>query len=138
MKKYLNSLNPMLLDLVTGCIIYGIIGEVIILAAGLAFYREGIWKIILGFLIGIAAAVALTIHMYYGVVESLSLGETGALKHTRKMYIVRIAGILVILVLIYFTGFCDAVAFAVGLISLKVAAYLQPITHKYIVSKIIQ
>lgn len=138
MKKYLNSLNPMLLDLVTGCIIYGIIGEVIILAAGLSFYREGLWKIILGFLIGIAAAVALTIHMYYGVMESLSLGETGALKHTRKMYIVRIAGILAILVLIYFTGFCDAVAFAAGLISLKVAAYLQPITHKYIVSKIIQ
>lgn len=137
MKKFLNSMNPMLLDLSTGCIIYGIVGEIIIVAVGLSFYQEGFWKIILGFLIGTAAAVALTVHMYFGVVESLSLGETGALKHTRKMYILRIAGILVILVLIYFTGFCDAVAFAAGLISLKVAAYLQPITHKYIVSKII-
>lgn len=138
MKKFLNSLNPMLLDLSTGCIIYGIVGEVIILVGGLLFYQEFFWKIVLGFLIGTAAAVALTVHMYFGVVESLSLGETGALKHTRKMYIFRIAGILVILVLIYFTGFCDAVAFVVGLISLKVAAYLQPITHKYIVSKIIK
>lgn len=137
MKKFLNSLNPMLLDLSAGCIIYGIVGEIIILAVGLSFYQEGLWKIILGFLIGTAAAVALTVHMYFGVVESLSLGEAGALKHTRKMYILRIAGILVILVLIYFTGFCDAVAFVAGLISLKVAAYLQPITHKYIVSKII-
>lgn len=72
MKKFLNSMNPMLLDLSTGCIIYGIVGEIIIVAVGLSFYQEGLWKIILGFLIGTAAAVALTVHMYFGVVESLS------------------------------------------------------------------
>lgn len=136
MKKILNNLNPMLLDLTIGCILYGIAGVVIILAVGLSVYPEGLGKIILGFMVGVAAAVALTIHMYYGVVESLSLGETGALKHTRKMYIIRIAGILALLVLIYFTRFCNAIAFVAGLVSLKVAAYLQPFTHKYIVTKI--
>lgn len=138
MRKFLSGLNPMLLDLAAGCIIYGILGEVLILAAGRLFYEGMLWKIVLGFFVGTASAVALTIHMYYSVVESLSLGETGALKHTRKMYIFRIAGVLAVLALIYFTGFCDAIAFVVGLISLKVAAYLQPFTHKYIVTKIIK
>lgn len=138
MKKFLSGLNPMLLDLITGCIIYGILGEVLIFAVGIPFCHGSLWKIVLGFLIGIVAAVALTVHMYHSVVESLSLGETGALKHTRKMYIFRVAGVLAILVLIYFTHFCDAIGFVTGLISLKVAAYLQPITHKYIVTKIIK
>ncbi|MCM1468278.1 MAG: hypothetical protein NC086_09030 [Alistipes sp.] len=136
MKKFLSGLNPMLLDLAAGCIVYGILGEILILAVGIPFYEGPLWKIILGFLVGIAAAVAITAHMYRSVAEALSLGETGAPKHTRKMFIFRAAGLLLLLALIYFTGFCDAIAFAVGLLSLKVAAYLQPITHKYIVTKI--
>lgn len=138
MKKFFSRLNPMLLDLTTGCIIYGILGEVLIFAVGIPFYEGGLDKIVLGFFVGTALAVAMTVHMYCGVVESLSLGEAGALKHTVKMYLFRIIGILAVLVLIYFTGFCDAIAFVMGLVSLKVAAYLQPITHKYIVAKIIQ
>lgn len=138
MKRFLGSLNPMLLDLSAGCIAYGLLGEVLILAVGIPLYEGALWKLVLGFFIGIASAVALIVHMYYSVVESLSLGETGALKHTRKRYLIRIAGILAILALIYFTDFCNAIAFVIGLLSLKVAAYLQPFTHRFIVSKIIK
>ncbi len=138
MKRFFGKLNPMLLDLAAGCIIYGFFGEVLILAFGIPFYEGALWKVVLGFFIGIVSAVVMIVHMYYGVVESLSLGETGALKHTRKMYLFRVLGILVILALIYFTGFCDAIAFVAGLVSLKVAAYLQPITHRFIVTKIIK
>lgn len=138
MKKFFGKLNPMLLDLAAGCIVYGLLGEVLILAVGIPVYEGALWKLVLGFFIGIAAAVALIVHMYCSVVESLSLGETGALKHTRKMYLFRIVGILVILALIYFTNFCNAIAFVIGLLSLKVAAYLQPVTHKFLVTKIIK
>ena len=77
-------------------------------------------------------------HMYHSVVESISMDEVSALKNTRKMYIYRVLGILAALLLIYFTNLFDAIAFVIGLMSLKVAAYLQPITHKFIVTKIIK
>lgn len=138
MKKLFGRLNPMLLDLAAGCIVYGLLGEALILILGIPLYEGSLWKLILGFFIGIVAALALIVHMYCSVVESLSLGEAGALKHTRKMYLYRILGILVILAFIYLTNFCNAIAFVIGLLSLKVAAYLQPVTHKFLVSKIIK
>lgn len=138
MKSFIKGLNPMLVDLTAGCIVYGIVGEILILAIGIPLYDGPLWKIVLGFFVGIIGAVALTVHMYHSVVESISMDEVSALKNTRKMYIYRVLGILAALLLIYFTNLFDAIAFVIGLMSLKVAAYLQPITHKFIVTKIIK
>ncbi|MDD6571616.1 MAG: hypothetical protein PUF12_04405 [Thermoflexaceae bacterium] len=136
--KFLKKINPMLVDLISGCAVYGIVGEIIILTVVTAFYHGSIGKIALGFLIGVVLMMIMAVHMYFGVDASLSMGEGGAQKHQLKMFAIRIVAVLVVFVVVLVTGFCDAISVIIGMMSLKVSAYLQPFTHKFLVSKIIK
>lgn len=136
--KFLKKVNPMLIDLISGCAIYGIVGEIIIMTAVAALYDGAVGKIALGFLIGVMLMIVMAVHMYFGVDASLSMGEGGAQKHYFKMFVIRILVVLVVLAVVLATGFCDAISVIIGMMSLKVSAYLQPFTHKFLVSKIIR
>lgn len=136
--RFLKKMNPVLIDLISGCAIFGIIGEIIILLGIPAVYEGNIGRIALGFLIGVILMILMAVHMYLSVENSLMMGESGAQKHNLKMFAVRILVVGVVFTVVFITDFCNPIAVIIGMMSLKVAAYLQPFTHKFLVSKIIK
>lgn len=138
MTEFLKKINPVLIDLITGCLLYGIVGVALIIFVVPHFYEGGIGKLVLGLVIGVILMMVLAVHMSIAVEHSLMLGEDGATKHNLKMFSVRILLVLAVFGMVYFTGIGNPITLVVGMLSLKVAAYLQPFTHKFIVSKIIK
>lgn len=114
-----------LMELILGILIYAVPVEIIVLLVA----DRKLFSTI-GFFAGVALAVFMTIHMAIIIEESVSRGEVGALKHVRFGYIIRIAVFLVVFLALFFLGIGDVVAALFGLISLKVSAYLRPLTHK--------
>ena len=115
----------MMTELFAGVLVYALTGEIIILIfAGNKLYES------VGFIAGALLAAVMIFHMALSVEEAVSMGEEGALKHIRKTYIFRFAAVLAVFLLLFFLHLGDVVAALFGLLSLKVSAYLQPITHK--------
>ena len=128
--------NPTMIDLIVGIVFCGIVGFALILGLYFlsvpveSFFDDSIWQIILGYFIGIIFSVATIIHMTSSVETAVEMGEHGALKHTRIMYVVRMAALIVVFELMLILGIGNIFAMLFGLLSLKLSAYLQPITRK--------
>ena len=122
----------MVTELMLGQAIYFVAGELIIILFTQLLHRGNLLQPALGFFDGVAAAIAVMLHMAVSVEDSVSMYEDEALKHTRKNYIIRMLMLLVIFLLIGFFGTGDILAAVFGLMSLKVSAYIQPFTHKII------
>ena len=130
------KINPTMVELIIGIIVYGIFGE--ILFTVLYFlnvplervFDDTIFNILIGFLIGIIYSAVMIIHMARTVETALDMGEHGALKHTRIAYIIRIVSLILLFVLMLIFNFGNIFAMLFGLFSLKLSAYAQPITHK--------
>ena len=128
--------NPTMIDLIVGIIFCGIVG--LALFVGLHFlsvpleslFDDSIWQIILGYIIGIIFSVFTIIHMTSSVESAVDMGEHGALKHTRIMYAVRMVALIAVFAIMLIFGIGNIFAMLFGLLSLKLSAYLQPITEK--------
>lgn len=117
------------LELIIGNVLFGIIGAIILLIFPNRIYNE------IGYLWGVIVSIAMTIHMYHSLKVSLELGEGGALKHIRLTYATRVAGVLIAFALLNYLEIGNVIAGVIGLFALKVAAYIQPITHKILERK---
>ncbi len=115
----------LLVELLLGMVIYAVPVEIIILIV-----TERKLYCTIGFLVGIALAMFMTTHMAIIIEESVSRGEKGAQNHARFGYIIRIAVFIAVFLGMFFLGIGDLVTALVGLLAIKVAAYLRPITHK--------
>jgi hypothetical protein len=118
MFKRLNNALP---GLLCGILLYGALLQLI----GVWFvedklrYTTGLW-------IGIACALFMVIHMAISIEDSVSLDEQGAKKKTIASAMLRYVVVLVVLVVtIYFNLGMMLPAF-LGLLGLKISAYLQP------------
>ena len=132
------KINPTMVELIIGILIFGILGVIVFLGLYMAsvpverFFDDSIFQIIIGFIIGIIFSLILIIHMTASVERALEMGEQGALKHTRIMYIVRMAALIIVFAIMLLLGVGNVFALLFGLLSLKLSAYMQPITHKVI------
>ena len=130
------KVNPMMIDLVLGIIFFGILGSLIIIGLYVAsvpvesFFDDSLLQIMIGYSTGILFSVILIIHMTASVERSLELGEHGALKHTRIMYIIRMVALVAVYAVMLIFGIGNVFSMLFGLFSLKLSAYIQPITHK--------
>lgn len=88
-------------------------------------YSAGLW-------IGVFMAAALAWHMWRGIDSVLALGEAGAQKAMRMQSLIRYGAVVVILGVLMCTEAANPLAAFLGVMTLKVAAYLQPVTHKVI------
>lgn len=132
------KINPTMIELIVGILVFGILGIIVFLGLYMAsvpvesFFDDSIFQIITGFIIGIIFSLILIIHMTASVERALEMGEQGALKHTRIMYIVRMAALIIVFAIMLLLGVGNVFALLFGLLSLKLSAYMQPITHKVI------
>lgn len=123
-KKKSRRINETLIELLLGIGLYGLVGVILIL---LLISDEG--RTLRGFLTGIVVSSGMVIHMYLELEKALYMGEAGAMKHTRMTTAFRMIAVVVIMVIVGLAKE-DVIAAFVGLMALKVSAYIQPLTHK--------
>ncbi|MBS4980270.1 MAG: hypothetical protein KHZ72_02710 [Lachnospiraceae bacterium] len=124
----MNSADNTAKELAAGLIVYGILAQMIclIVADNLLFVSVGLW-------IGIATALGMMVHMKRSIEDALDFGEEGAPKHMRKAYVVRLLIVAVIFGVTAYFKVGNIIAALIGVMSLKISAYLQPWTHQVFV-----
>jgi hypothetical protein len=92
---------------------------------------------VLGNILGSFIAILITIHLNATISRAIEMNEEGATKYTKKMAILRIIimGCAVVVALTFPEVF-NVIGTLLGILGLKISAYLQPLTNKYITKKI--
>ena len=121
----LKRLNDALPGLIAGIILYGVLVEVI----GVWFAEDKL-RYTTGLLIGIALACGMAVHMAWSLNMALDLGESGAVKKMQLHNLLRYGIVVVVIFALWLSGIGNPVVAFLGIMGLKVAAYLQPFTHK--------
>ena len=125
LKNWLNGLSDVLPDLLIGILLYGVVCE----AVGLIFVKDRLFYSI-GLLIGILCAMGMAVHMAWSLNMALDLGESGAVKKMQLHNLLRYGIVVVVIFALWLSGIGHPVVAFLGIMGLKVAAYLQPFTHK--------
>ena len=126
MIKALKRLNEALPGLLLGIAIYGLIVEF----AGVWFvsdklrYTSGLW-------IGIACAMGMGIHLAMVIEEAVRMGDTGTKRLSFKSVLRYLVVVFVFFIMMYF-HLGNLVSAFIGVLGLKVSAYVQPVMHKMI------
>lgn len=120
----LRKKNRTLLELQTGIIFIGVIcqfaGAFIVEHQG--YYAKSLW-------FGILMALAASIHMYRTLDRGLDYGADAS-KVIFRGYLFRYAFLVFVLAVVMVTKVMNPLVLFMGYMSLKVAAFLQPFTHK--------
>ena len=112
-------------------VIWSIVISVVMAAVtAVIMYISGGWqteilKVLAGFVFGAALASFMAIHMASSLSKSVDMDEAGALKRTRRDYLIRTGIVLLSVTILYFTGMINILALLGGLLSLKPATYVQ-------------
>lgn len=124
MKKIFRG-NDALPDLVIGIVIFGIIALII----PIFFVQQKLYYA-LGLLIGLCCAVFSACNMAKGIAQAVDYDEGTATRQMQRGSAFRYGVELVILGILMVFNFASPIAAFIGMISLKVSAYLAPFTHK--------
>ena len=114
-----------LLELSIGIVVWGVLCQlsVVWFVSDKAGYSLGLW-------LGTFLAVAAGVHMWWALDRALDFERDTAVKMMTRHNIIRYVVIVVVMALIMISGVANPLAAFLGLMGLKVAAYLQPFTHK--------
>lgn len=120
----LRKRNRTLLEMQVGMLFFGIVCQL----PGVLFAKER-WNYTVSLWFGIAFAAAGSIHMCRTLEKALSSGADASGIVTRG-YLFRYVIVAAVLIVISVTEAMNPLVFFLGYMSLKVTAYLQPLTHK--------
>ena len=116
-------------ELIVAVILLGLIGLVILILLPDTVIQNKL-SVIIGWVIGIGAAVFMATHLYNNVSDIVLMQEKDADDVLRHNMIIRYGIIFVLMAIIYLTKEINPVAYVVGVIMLKPAVYLQPLVDK--------
>ena len=120
-------------ELLVGNVFFYIVGQIIILI--LAKHKL---YVSLGFLFGVLISTLGTINMIITVEETVNMKSKGAEMHLRKTASIRLILTLLAMVAVALFKIGDVIGLIIGVMALKVSAYLQPFTHKVLAKKSIE
>ena len=114
-----------LLELLIGIVAVGVVIQIvcIFISSNYLYDAIGLW-------IGIGISCFSAIHMKRFIEDSLDLGETGAVKHIRIGYATRMVVAALVIGLVVYFKLGNYITLLISTFSLKIAAYLQPVTHR--------
>ena len=114
-----------LFELIIGVILVGIVAQIVclFLLRNLLYHSVGLW-------VGIGLSVVFAIHMIRTIVEGLELAGEDGVKHMQKGTMLRIAIACVVIGAVLYFEWGNPLTLLVGVMALKVAAYLQPTVHR--------
>ena len=117
--------NRTLLEMYLGMIFIGIVCQI----AGALLVKEQL-RFAAGLWFGILMAAVSAYHLYRTLDKGLDYDEKTATKVIFRGYLIRYTAIVLILVLVMVTKVVNPLVVFMGYMSLKVTAFIQPITHK--------
>lgn len=125
MIEKLRKLSDVLPDLLVGILLFGVVCEAVLLV----LTKQRLYNSI-GLWIGIVCAMAMAIHMAWSLNLAMDLGEEGAVSKMKMHNLIRYGVLVVIFGLLMVLNVGHPLFAFLGVMGLKVAAYIQPITHK--------
>lgn len=124
MKEKLRKINRALLELCLGIVFLGLVFQF----AGMWFADHKLYYT-LALWLGVVLAFITAIHMYRTLDKALDYGAD-AVKMVTKANLIRYVCIVVVFGIVLWTGVLNPLISFLGIMTLKVAAYMQPFTHK--------
>lgn len=120
----LKKTDRTLLEMHIGMIFFGVVCQLVgaFIVQRQYFYAASLW-------FGIAFSIAASVHMARTLDRALGQAEAAA-KIISRGYIFRYVMIVAVLAVVAITKVMDPLVVFLGYMSLKVTAYLQPLTHK--------
>ena len=114
-----------LLELLIGIVLMGILIQIIciLVSKDYLYNAIGLWS-------GVAIACFMAIHMKRSIEDVLDLGEEGGVKRMRSTYLVRMTVVTIAMGVVIGFNLGNPITMLFGVLTLKIAAYLQPYMHK--------
>lgn len=125
MIRKLSNLNSALPGLLGGIILCGAVSQLVgvFLVNDKADFSIGLW-------IGVFTALAMAFHMAWVLSSAVLKDEKGAQAAVVRQNMIRYLGVVIILGILMVTQIGNPIAAFVGVMGLKVSAYLQPLFGK--------
>ena len=121
------KINETLSELLLGIVLWGIFWQ----AAGVWFVPDKL-SCSVGLWCGVASALLCAAHIYRSLDKALDLQEKDAQKYMMSRSMMRYGFIIVVLLLLIATGAGNPLCCFLGIMGLKIAAYLQPLLHRVV------
>lgn len=122
----MGRINRTLLELCVGITLFGVVCQMTIVwfVSAKLSYSIGLW-------IGILLSIFSGMHMWWALERSIH-SESAAVKKVTQSSLIRYLVITLVLLLVIFSKVINPLATFLGLMGLKVSAYIQPFTHKLV------
>ena len=128
--RKIRNINRTVWELIIGIVLVNALLEVI----GLIFVsQKGAYTI--GLILGMLLAIGMVFHMNISIEKAVDIGGEHAKGYMLKSYAIRTAVVLAVIVCVGVLKFANLLSLLLGIMTLKVAAYLQPITHRFMESR---
>lgn len=116
--------NSTLIELLMGILVVGILSQL----ACLLFFEQKLYNAV-GLWAGIAVAAGMAIHMQRSIEDGLDImGESGV-KYMQKASATRMLVACVVMAVVLYFDWGNPITLVVGVMALKLAAYMQPFMH---------
>lgn len=129
LRTALQKTNRTLLELKTGIVILGLLGLIVTACFGPLFGNKAPWMC-LSWVFGMLTAMLSATDMFRTLDRALDLPEKQAQRTIYMGYLKRYVILGIMLVLFCLSEKLDPIAFFIAYMTLKLAAYMQPLTHK--------
>lgn len=97
------------------------------------FIADNLFSFVAGAVIGAASAAFFYIHLFFILDKALDKPEKEAVRYSKKHTVIRLVLMGVVIVIAFtFADKISVVMTFIGMMNVKFAAYLQPMTHKCI------
>lgn len=121
----LKKINRTLLEMLLGLLFWGLVCQIVgaVFVTEQFYYAKSLW-------FGILLSMVSAVHMYQSLDRALDFSEKDANKLIFRGYLIRYVSFVVILFIIMIMEVMNPLVVFLAYMGLKVAALLQPITHK--------
>ncbi|MBP3602983.1 MAG: ATP synthase subunit I [Lachnospiraceae bacterium] len=124
MKKIVLGINRTLFELEVGILIFGGLCQLFVfLPKDKLSYSLGLW-------VGIITAAFAAFHMWWTLDKGLDLEEKSAVGYLGRQNVIRYVVIVAVIVTVAVSGVVNPLSAFLGVMGLKVSAYMQPLTKK--------
>ena len=128
--RKIRNINQTVWELIIGIVLVNALLEVI----GLIFVsQKGAYTI--GLVLGMLMAIGMVFHMNISIEKAMDIGGEHAKGYMLKSYAIRTVVVLAVIVCVGVLKFANLLSLLLGIMTLKVAAYFQPITHRFMESR---
>lgn len=127
-REKIRGLNDTARELTAGVLLSGLVMQAVgmWLTEDKLYFTAGLWT-------GVLLSAFMALHMNRSIQNAVSLSEEDAPGYYRKMYALRAGVVLLIFGCAVLLQFGNVISLFLGLFSLKIGAYLQPVLHKLLV-----